>query len=430
MAKFLTLEESAERLGVDYKTVYRLVRAGELPAGRVGRIYRVRKEDIDAYFERQQRQVAEEARSLRPAESRKCSACGAEMLSELSVGGGCIRCGRDICQACWSVRKVKHCSEHADAVDAEQEGEPDEDSEEDRKTAGSTPESTTGKKESKTKKIRETPRQAVQRLKSTGAPALTAEDAALREKTFLRAFSQRIEHIEELPQPLTGRRIALRQARVRHELQPKDGKTSVPENAVSRMILRTGGWGKPKDCLTLEARFLSRLELFEQQGYDAAPLGEAELTPLLDELADRAAKKECFHVAVVASPTGWTPEAVKRVSDRHHQRAFHHKYAAVVLVDLHQDKPFFDESDQRLYAFWPLAAPAKHAEEVRRCAEIVRDMLAERNSIKLPDAARACKSHQEFLRDAFRQLAEEGDYAVDELEDIGTVISRRNSVNR
>ena len=31
MAGFLTLEEAAERLGVEYKTIYRLVRSGELP---------------------------------------------------------------------------------------------------------------------------------------------------------------------------------------------------------------------------------------------------------------------------------------------------------------------------------------------------------------------------------------------------------------
>lgn len=53
MSKFLTLEEAAERLGVEYKTVDRFVRQGELPAGKVGRVYRIREEDLDGYFERQ-----------------------------------------------------------------------------------------------------------------------------------------------------------------------------------------------------------------------------------------------------------------------------------------------------------------------------------------------------------------------------------------
>ncbi len=427
MQKYLTLEESAERLGVDYKTVYRLVRAGELPAGRVGRIYRVRTEDIDAYFERQQRQVAEEARALRPVKSQRCGACNSEMLSELSVGGSCTRCGRGICQACWAVRKIKHCSDHSSPDEPKPLHEDDEEDE------GQMPHSNAkakgGEKVSKVKKSRETPQQAVERLKSTGAPALTAGDAALAENTFLRTFSQRIEHIEELPDPLTGRTISLRQARVRHEIHPKDGNSSAPDNAVSRMVLRAGGWGKPKTCLVLEAGFVTRLELLMQQGYDGAPIGEGELTPLLDDIADRARKKECFHVAVIASPTGWAPESVMRITDRNHSRAFHNKYAAVALIDLHKDFAHLDESDSRLFAFWPLMAPARYAEEVERCAAILSDMLLERNSIKLPDAVRACKSHKEFLLAAFKKLADEGDFAVDELDDIGTVISRRDAVN-
>jgi excisionase family DNA binding protein len=36
---------------VSSMTVYRLIKAGELPAVRVGRSFRVRDEDVDAYLE-------------------------------------------------------------------------------------------------------------------------------------------------------------------------------------------------------------------------------------------------------------------------------------------------------------------------------------------------------------------------------------------
>jgi excisionase family DNA binding protein len=52
-AHLLTASEVADLLRVSSMTVYRLIRSGELPAVRVGRSYRVRREDLDAYLESQ-----------------------------------------------------------------------------------------------------------------------------------------------------------------------------------------------------------------------------------------------------------------------------------------------------------------------------------------------------------------------------------------
>jgi excisionase family DNA binding protein len=50
---FLTTEEVLEYLQVNLRTVYRLIKAGKLPAVRVGRQWRFRKRDIDAWLESQ-----------------------------------------------------------------------------------------------------------------------------------------------------------------------------------------------------------------------------------------------------------------------------------------------------------------------------------------------------------------------------------------
>jgi excisionase family DNA binding protein len=49
-ARFLTAGEVAEVLRVSTMTVYRLIKAGELPAARIGKSYRVREDDVDAYL--------------------------------------------------------------------------------------------------------------------------------------------------------------------------------------------------------------------------------------------------------------------------------------------------------------------------------------------------------------------------------------------
>ena len=50
---FLTTDEVLEYLQVNLRTVYRLIKAGKIPAVRVGRQWRFRKRDIDAWLDSQ-----------------------------------------------------------------------------------------------------------------------------------------------------------------------------------------------------------------------------------------------------------------------------------------------------------------------------------------------------------------------------------------
>jgi excisionase family DNA binding protein len=51
--QFLTTEEVLDYLQVNLRTVYRLIKAGKLPAVLVGRQWRVRRSDLDAWLEAQ-----------------------------------------------------------------------------------------------------------------------------------------------------------------------------------------------------------------------------------------------------------------------------------------------------------------------------------------------------------------------------------------
>jgi excisionase family DNA binding protein len=75
---FLTTEEVLEYLQVNLRTVYRLIKAGKIPAVRVGRQWRFRKRDIDAWLDSQRPRgnaarpapVAAPARPVGPAGGR------------------------------------------------------------------------------------------------------------------------------------------------------------------------------------------------------------------------------------------------------------------------------------------------------------------------------------------------------------------------
>jgi excisionase family DNA binding protein len=49
-ARFLTVAEVADHIRVSNMTVYRLIKAGELRAVRVGKSFRVGEDDLDAYL--------------------------------------------------------------------------------------------------------------------------------------------------------------------------------------------------------------------------------------------------------------------------------------------------------------------------------------------------------------------------------------------
>jgi excisionase family DNA binding protein len=64
---FLTTEEVLEYLQVNLRTIYRLIKAGRIPAVRVGRQWRFRRRDIDAWLETQRPRGSRGAGSASPA---------------------------------------------------------------------------------------------------------------------------------------------------------------------------------------------------------------------------------------------------------------------------------------------------------------------------------------------------------------------------
>lgn len=72
---FLTTEEVLDYLQVNLRTVYRLIKAGKIPAVRVGRQWRFRKRDIDAWLE-----------SQRPRATRGATATAARTAAPAAAG--------------------------------------------------------------------------------------------------------------------------------------------------------------------------------------------------------------------------------------------------------------------------------------------------------------------------------------------------------
>ena len=104
--QYLSVEEVADLLGVNYQLIYRLVRGGDIPAIRLGRVYRIERADLDAYLER---------RKTRPEETHPCAVCGKLYRSASSLAGTCELCDAHICIDCWTRKGERRCRAHAQA---------------------------------------------------------------------------------------------------------------------------------------------------------------------------------------------------------------------------------------------------------------------------------------------------------------------------
>lgn len=99
----LSLEEVADELGVTYQLIYRLVRSGEIPAARLGKLYRVSRSDLNEYLNRSKRDAVE---------GGTCAACGTYYRSKGSLQQACAVCGAPVCFDCWARLGVRTCKEH------------------------------------------------------------------------------------------------------------------------------------------------------------------------------------------------------------------------------------------------------------------------------------------------------------------------------
>lgn len=102
---YMSLEEVAEMLGVTYQLIYRLVRSGELPAVRLGKLYRVSQDDLNSYLER----------SKSGTTGGTCSVCGTFYKTRDSLKSVCTveDCEEPICFDCWTRLGVRRCKKHA-----------------------------------------------------------------------------------------------------------------------------------------------------------------------------------------------------------------------------------------------------------------------------------------------------------------------------
>ncbi len=406
MKEFWSLKEVADYLDVEYKTVYRLVRKGEIPAGKVGGIYRVRKEDLDAYFERQKVAVpvsAREPQGAAPNQLLKCAVCLRLLTDETQVAGRCThdRCDLPICHRCWNVDGARHCLTH---------------------------------RPSATDQLA----RARERLAAGEIPVLiTAVQAKQREITFLSRFERKVSEITALRHPLDGRVLRVNwswtevhvqsdeSVRVMELLRTgfldRETERKMPLNRCSRYTLPEVA----KPGLMLAAHSVSHLPALVREGFDTRPASLAELLHLLEQSIDLAEDADAIYAVGIGATSGWAREAVNYIRPDGKGQSFSHRLVLPVLVDLHSGGLVYDELDRRLAPLVSLFQPRLSTEQVAAVATHIQKELRSSSAVPLEEVREAMGVSPEVVQDAFKQLVSNGGYQLDDIEGIGVVLSPR-----
>lgn len=410
MGPFLSIQDAADYLGVDYKTVYRLVRAGKLPAGKFGGMYRIRREDLEAYFQAQVAETAgrsQEALMTPPEIALKCGNCFRILRSPREVAGTCTLagCGEPICSICWG-GGARHCADHRP-----------------------------GGQERLTQAQAALARGEIQHL-------VTAIAARQLEQAWIARFDERMRDIGSLYHPGTAEVLRIAEWAPFHSTEDETlqlmqmlnvgyldraSQATLPHNELTRYRINAGGlgWGKPRQGLLLEARCAGHLAEFVDQGFDTRPADLEELLLLLADLEKLAAEAAATVIAGLASPTGWDEPALAHITDER-GRAYHHPAVLPCLVDLETGAVVSNRMDERLskFGYAELFKLPLDREEAAALAPQIEAALAGREGLPVAELVRLLGRPEPLVLRACRDLANAGGYILVEEGELAPLLMR------
>lgn len=402
-SQYLKIDEAARLLGVSRRWVYRRIWSGELPASKVGGLYFIPRQALQALLAGG-RPLADEPEPTAPVSARlKCGACYRLLESDAEIGEVCQSegCAELICSQCLA-EGVQHCAQHSPS--------------------------------------REQKWEAVQRRFQQGELPLLlkSSSARLRELNFLNRIQMRLETIRSLFHPQTGESITipdwnllLEQHDERAEVMRLRGKVvldtgmlaQTPLNAAVtyRLPLMRNQKGAP---LEIHVQVFSRLENMLRDGFDTQPLSAEQLQAHIIRLSEAAQRGVAFQIVVLAATTGWDAAARQVLLGDEREKAFSHRQFLLYLFDLERSELLYNRRDDRLRLYAELFAPLLPAEELEDVIRMIEKEMLVYDSLTLQYAIEILPYPAATLQRAFERLAGAGKYALTDVPNLGLTLVR------
>jgi excisionase family DNA binding protein len=402
-SEILKIDDAARYLGVTRRWIYRRIWNGDLPASKVGGLYFIRREDIQALLQQGIQTGSLKLEQKTPEPVLKCGYCFRLLESDALIGEVCAAegCETILCSVCIS-EGTHYCTSHVP----------------DRSQLWET---------------------ALEEHRLGKLPLLVkAGQARLREVNFLQRLQTRLAAIGTLSHPLTGEVLTvkdwnalLEEGDERAEVMRLMNKAvletewlaQLPLNAHNRYCIPPAGRQKGGPVAVL-AQTCSHMKEMIQKGFDTRPLDAEDLTGILLRLGEEAQRSQTVTLAVLAATTGWDESARRVVMGEAGGLAFSHNWLLVYLNDLDRREIIYNRLDNRLRSYADLFLPLLPGEELEEVVAAIEKEMGMYESFTLPQALQVLPYSQKSIESAFAKLAASGRFALTEISGIGKAIVR------
>lgn len=397
----LKIGDAAELLGVTRRTIYRWIWSGELQASKVGGIYFIRREDLDALINkgRTKKQIVNHEISPYVV----CGSCNREIENENQIAGNCRQddCEELICKQCWSLI-IRNCRHHS-------------------------------------------PEEVIKQDNAWNAYldgdyklVITRGNARLQEINFIRRVKNRIQSINTLIHPTSGQALVITdwdsyrvEGDDRVSIMKGMGRVTLDEDTTRQIPLNSWvKWDiqnhilKSEMPLQIYIQSICRTEGMVQKGYDVEPLGEDELISILTKIVDNTEIDQCAAIVVIASPTGWDNSAINLITNYYQRLPFSMNQMVVYLFDMMSGELIYNLNEQRARRYVEILSPFSRDEEVSQAIVAIEKVLREYKSINLKIAKELYPYSIPVLKNAFEKLALKDNYYLKNISGIGLSLIR------
>lgn len=367
---YLSIREVSERFGVDYKTIYRQIQAGELPAAKVGGVYRISEEDMLAYAAR---------RHTTPRDALAMSDLEAAMVAERasSVPDEARAIAEDLL---------------SEAQERLRNGEID---------------------------VLVTTLQAKQRELS----AINRFDRKLRELVSLKLPDGQVARFSHPERNITRRDQSDELMNVLNVGYLERGVVDrLPINTSERLTVQDDAGKHVR--LIIEICTWSDLCAFAQQGFSCRRLTLSDLLPRLAEGERLAEKDGAAYILGLASTSGWAEDAQSYVdSIAEEATSYTHHLLMPVLVDLTRNISIYDRRDTRVEPYVGLFTPVLRDERVAAAARAIEETLLLGHGLSMSELPRVTGAAPDIVQAAAARLVSSGKYQTEDVAGVGVIIT-------
>jgi hypothetical protein len=199
---------------------------------------------------------------------------------------------------------------------------------------------------------------------------------------------------------------------------------SYPLNSAARYEITmpgTLGFGSTTE-MVIEARVLSNLHAYADNGFDAQPADLDTLLAVVNDVVDEAEEGEYTYLVGLASPTGWSERVRNQIQNDDLSRARYSRHVSICLVNLQDGSLVYDESDEIVRENADLFAPPVDSERFQACLDTIREEYVQdigTESVLLQDVVDQNGYPAQVVKRAFNRLEQEGIGEQLYLDDLG-----------